>query len=507
MSNRYNKSIKNVRSGIASKIILILFAFLTRTIFVRLLGAEYVGVNGLYSNILSVLSLAELGIGNVLTFNLYQAFKNNDQKHIYTLVNSFKKIYTYIALSVLVLGLTLVPFLGYIVNSELPQSETLIYYLLFLLNSISSYFVVYKINVIIADQKYYIKNISTTIFTLLMYILQIIYLLFTKDFLGFLIIQIVCNIGDNLALNYIANRQYPFLKNKSLIDVTKVNNKEIIDNIKATFIYKISAVLTNNTDNILISIMLGTVYVGYYSNYYTLILYITSFISIVSTGILASIGDLNAENDSLKSYKMFKNLGLMYNIIATLSTASFLSVVQDFVPIWIGEEYLLSSTILGSLLFVFYITTSTSPIWIFRETLGLFKEVRLIMVTTMILNIVLSIVLGLKFGMAGILLATGISKLATHYWYEPLILYNTVFKIKVIDYFITQFKYLIYSIICFTLSYGITSYLPGNLLFIPVKLLITLFIVLSLGIILNYKTDEFAFFHLKFKNIFSKYYE
>ena len=200
---RSAKSVRNVTTGVANKVLMMVLAFATRTLFIRLLGAEYTGISSLYTNILSVLSLAEMGMGNVLMFYLYGALKDQDEDRIVALVNEFKKIYTAIIIIVLSIGVLLIPFLRFIVHSPLDSRELIGYYLLYLVNSVASYFVVYRTIVLSADQKNYLSNIVHTIATVVMYILQIIYLLLFRDFWGYLIIQVLCTIGANLVINRI----------------------------------------------------------------------------------------------------------------------------------------------------------------------------------------------------------------------------------------------------------------------------------------------------------------
>ena len=270
-NGRSAKSVRNVATGLVNKISMMVLAFATRTIFIRLLGAEYTGISSLYTNILSVLSLAEMGMGNVLMFYLYGALKDNDEERIKGLVDEFRKIYLTIILIVLAVGIAIIPFLRYIVHSSLDSKELVGYYMLYLINSVSSYFVVYRTMVLSADQKNYISNIVNTVSTILMYIFQIVYLLLIGDFWGYLAIQVLHTIGANLVLNQISLKHYPYLRGKSgktKNDKRKVNQRELFKNIKATFLFKISDTILDQTDSIIISVMFGTVVVGYYSNYY-----------------------------------------------------------------------------------------------------------------------------------------------------------------------------------------------------------------------------------------------
>ena len=303
---RSANSLQNVSTGLINKLLMMFLAFGTRTLFIRLLGAEYTGISSLYTNILSVLSLAEMGMGNVLMFYLYRALKEKDEKRIIDLVNEFKRIYSAIIIIVLSIGLLLIPFLKLIVHSPLDSKELIGYYVLYLLNSVASYFVVYRTTVLAADQKNYISNIVQTIATVAMYVFQIIYLLLYRNFWGYLLIQVLCTIGSNVALNIIAIKHYPFLKGRATVPQNNLllNRQELFKNIKATFLFKISDTILDQTDSIIISIMFGTVVVGYYSNYYMLISYIVAIAGIIANGLVASFGNLNTEGDMNRSYEI-----------------------------------------------------------------------------------------------------------------------------------------------------------------------------------------------------------
>lgn len=468
--SRTKKASRNIIVGVLSKLILMIFAFTTKTLFVRLLGVEYNGVNGLYSNILAVLALSELGVGNVLNYSLYSALRENDTERVKSLVAFFRKIYYGIAIAVTVIGLALIPFLRFIINSDFPYDELVTYYILYLANSVVSYFVVYKTTVIVADQNNYISSICEIITTIVMYIAQIVYLIVFRDFLGYLIIQVSCTILKNVVLNIITNHKYPYLKGIKSTSLPLENNekKKIIDNIKSTFLYKIAAVVLNNTDNILISIIVGTVYVGYYSNYYMIVSYISTFVSIFITGITAGLGNLNSENNNESSYRMFSVLCLIFSFIGTIEVCCLINCFQQFIPIWIGKENVMDFNWVIVIALNLFLNTLMNPIWMFRETMGLFKQVRFLMLITAGLNILFSVLLGNFFGVPGIIAATFLSKLVSQYWYEPTILFKK-FKKPVHGFYLNQLKQLFVMIIGVTISFSICQIFGDNLFWIIIR--------------------------------------
>lgn len=473
MESRRKKSVRNILSGVICKLLLMIMAFATKTIFIRLLGAEYNGINGLYSNILSILALSELGVGNVLTFSLYDALRKNDQLKVCSLVSYFKKIYGIIAGVILGIGITLIPVLNYIVNSNIAQNEAIIYYLLYLLNSSISYIAVYKSTVIIADQNGYVSNVCDAVLTFMMYGMQIFYLLVFHDFLGYLIIQLMCTIGKNLLLSMVADRLYPYLSemkpNKNLIE-----KNQIFANIKATFLYKISVVILNNTDNILISIIVGTVYVGYYSNYYMILSYIVALIGIFITGFMASLGSLNAEDNMKSSYAMFNILLLIFSFIGAIIACCFTNCMQPFVALWLGKKNVMPFIWVIVIVFNIYLEEIMNPVWIFRETMGLFQQIKYLMLITAGLNLVLSIVLGNLWGVPGILIATSISKILSQYWYEPRLLFKEKFKCNSVKNFFTfQIKQAMACLIAIMISYTLCGFIGTGLIGIIFRAIIS----------------------------------
>lgn len=487
MESRSKKSARNILSGVICKLLLMIMAFATKTIFIRLLGVEYNGINGLYSNILSILALSELGVGNVLTFSLYNALKNNDQAKVCSLVNYFKKIYNLIAAAILVIGIALVPILNHIVNSNIPQNEVITYYILYLLNSAASYLVVYKTTVIIADQNGYISNVCDAVVTFMMYGTQIIYLFVFRNFFGYLVIQLLCTISKNIVLSIIADRMYPYLKqSKPKNDL--VEKKQIFTNIKATFLYKISGVILNNTDNILISTIVGTVYVGYYSNYYMIVSYIIALIGIFITGFMASLGNLNAENNMESSYEMFNILLLIFSFIGAVLACCFTNCMQPFVGLWLGNKNVMSFTWVIIIVFNTYLEEIMNPVWIFRETMGLFQQVKYLMLITAGLNLFLSVIFGILWGVPGILLATGLSKLLSQYWYEPRLLFNLKFKKNVKSFYFLQFKQTIACLIAVMFSYIICNFIGTGLVGIIIRAIVSSTIAIGCVLCLNFKS-------------------
>lgn len=457
-NNRTINTKRNLVAGAVSKIFLLGATFIVRTIFIRVLGAEYTGINSLFTNILSFLNLAEMGMGSVFIYELYKPLKNGKQEEVNALVYLFRKIYRGVILAVAIIGIAVIPFLHLIVKSSINNHLILVYYILYLLDSVSSYFFVYKTMVIEADQKRYITNLVEISCKFFMYVLQSIYLILKKDFIGYLIIQVIFTIIKNISLHIIASRMYPYLNRKSE-QYSGLNVTKISENVKATFVAKIANVVLNQTDSIIISIMFGTIFVGYYSNYYMLIVYINSIYYIITTSLEASVGNLNAEGNIHKSFAIYKKLNFVISLLNSLCVTGFICIVQDFIKIWIGKEYIQSMLLIYALMISFYLQQSMSIVSLFRQTYGLFIEVQNIYILMAGLNIVFSILFGKIVGVAGVALATGFSRLVTVFWYEGKVVFKKM-KVDIKEYLQQQIQGIVTTVfivgICLCICNSIT---------------------------------------------------
>jgi len=489
--SRTKNSIMNILVGVGSQVIILILTFISRTIFINTLGAEYLGVNGLYTNILTVLSLAELGIGNVMIYSLYKPMAENNIDKIRSLLGYYRSLYSKISISIFSIGLFIVPFLGNIVNSDLDHDKLILYYVFFLANTAISYLVVYKTILINADQKNRIVRLVYTATVILRELIQIIVLIFFQNYLLFLFVMILSTVANNLVISSKANSLYPFIKK---IESKKEKSNEIHEinqNIKSAFVYKIGAVLMNNTDNILISIILGTVFVGYYSNYSMIVLAVQAIIGILIQAIFSSVGNLNAKEDKQKSFDFFNVLLFFFHFLTAVCSICFLLIFNDFIITWIGSEYVLELNVVVAISFNFYIQNIINPVWIYRETLGLFKDVKKLMLFAAFVNLLLSVVFGFLFGLSGIIVSTALARIVTTVWFEPKILYRKVFEISVRQYWKRQLKYLFLTVCAAALSYYLTLGLSTSILTIIIKIIITLLVTCLIFVLTSYKTKEF----------------
>ena len=503
--SRTENAAKNLKVAVICKLGLFGMAFVARTVFIRILGAEYTGVSSLYSNLLNLLNLAEFGFGSVLTYELYKPLKEDDEETITALVALFKRVYLIVIAVVLGFGLLLIPFLGVIVKSDLNSGDLLIYYLLYLLNSVIGYFVAYRTVVIEADQKRYIENLIDIGSKFVMYLCQTVYIVFTKDFLGYLILQTIFTVLRNVTMYGVSLKMYPYLRKlPRKQSISEDSRKRIYSNSRSMFITKLSNVVLNQTDSIIISILFGTVMVGYYSNYFMLVTYILSIYAIVFSSIEASVGNLNVDADSEKSFRIYKRLDYMLFCTNLICTVVFLCVVQDFIGIWIGEKYRQSFLLVISLLFTFYLQCAMNITSTFRQTMGLFVVTKRVYPAMAALNVVLSVIFGRQIGIAGVALATGVSRLLTSFWYEGKYVYLKMGH-RLGEYIRRQAGFFLVLFITGMISYYICSRLSmTGISAVLIKGLVSLFIAIAALAVTGFRTEEWEWMVQRIRSVLER---
>lgn len=496
--NRTANSMKNIQVGLINKFATMLLNFVSRRIFVDFIGMEYLGINGIFSEVLGVLTLADLGFGTAMAYSFYKPIAENDNEKIAALITFYKKVYNCIAFIVAIIGSALVPFLDLIVKTEqdIPMLE--IYYLVFLTNTVVSYLFAYKSSIISASQKEYLVSKYQVWIGIVRTLLQILIIIFTRNYLLYIAVTIVTTIANNLLISKKATELYPIIKEKR--ELPSEEKKNIFSNLGSIFLYKFASTLLNSTDNTIISVICGTIYVGFYTAYNTVITSVTSIITIVFSSLTASIGNLIVTSDENNRYKVFKCMQMVSFMLATLGVTCMYHLLDDFVVLWMNtDEYLLGDFAVVAIILNFYLATTLQPLWSYREATGLYRKTRYVMVVTAIINIVLSIILGKIYGVGGIILATFISKLVTYVWYEPMLLFNEYFKQSPVEYLKLHLGNLVLVVISLGATSFIMKYIEGNSIIIwIVKAVICTVIVGIICFIGYFKTEEFRMVTNKF---------
>lgn len=447
--SRFQNTWKNFRFGVAAQIVITLLGLVSRTIFIHVLSEDYLGVNGLYASILNVLSLTELGLSDIVVYSLYKPLAEGDEKQLTALMGYYKTIYRVIALAVAVIGLALVPVLRLLVKSEIDQYHLVLYYLMFLTNSVCSYLLVYKSSIIHADQKRYLISGYEMLFKFLTVALQVVCLLAFRNFTVYLFIQIAMTVTNNLFISRKADQLYPFLKKKEPLDQEK--KKSIFRDVRYMFSYKAGGQLLNSTDNLYISSLISTATCGLYDNYLMIQGMVSAYTTIISQSVLGSLGNLNATAEPRQKKQVFDAYSMAFTWIATFCSAALLVMYNPFILLWAGEKWLLPMQTVAVICLNFFLPNVLVPVWNFRNTTGLFRETKNILLYAAAINLVLSYILGVRWGLTGILAATSVSRLLTSFWFEPYILHKKVFGTSSMPFFLRQAVHLSIVVVSFLL--------------------------------------------------------
>lgn len=444
-SSRTLNSIRNIATGFLGQFITTLLGFISRTIFIKFLSAEYLGVNGLFTNILSILSLAELGVGSAIIYALYSPLANNNKEKVSKLMNFYSKAYISIGILIGVCGILVLPFFDIIIKEQPNIKESLyLIYLIYLFNTSVSYFYSYKSSLIIADQKNYITSVVSYGVSIIQTILQITVLIKTKNFMVYLLVQTLCSLIYNITISKIADKMYPYIKENRKLKLDKSEKKGLISNIRALMIVKLSGVLVNNTDNLIITYFSGLSLVGLCSNYMMLIGIINTILNQIFSGITASVGNLNAKESVEKKEEFFNIINFCNFWLFGFSAIGIVVLIDDIISSWLGDKFILSNSITIILAVNFYMVGMQSAVWTYKNTLGIFRKGRYLLLVTAGINLIASMILGKIWGLFGILLSTAISRLLTNAWYDPYIVYKIGFKKDFKSYI---FRYLLFILV------------------------------------------------------------
>lgn len=498
--SRTKKAITNITYSLFNQIITVGLVFISRAIFIQVFGIEYLGINSLFADILGVLSMADLGFNTAIVYSFYKPLSEKNYNKLSSLIGFYRQIYIRIAVGITILGISMMPILPYLVKSKISILNLEIYYLFFLINTVVSYLFVYKTAILTADQNNYIITRITTVINIIKTVSQIILILMFKNYYMYLIVDVLFSVMNNFIASREADRLYPFINEKIKIDIK--TKKEVLKNALSSFIYKVSSVLLSATDNILISVIISTAAVGYYSNYLVIQNKIALFYSLVFTSLIAGIGNIIAKENFFKRYEIFECEQVISFIICSVVIPCYVCLVNDFILLWLGREFLFPLKVVFSIGFNMYLGCVLQPLWSYRDATGMYQKTKWIMVICAVLNLFLSVILGMIHGIIGIILASAISRIMTYVWYEPRVLFKEYFQKKPYGYYCRVLLNLMLIIglvvICKYLSLfiEIKSWLDWC-----IKACLILLICSGVGIILYYRSNGMKILREKLNRI------
>lgn len=492
---RIKSSLLNISAGLGNQIIITALSFISRTVFIHSLGVEYLGINGLFTSILSMLTLAEAGIGSSIIYNLYKPVADNDRPKILALMQLYKKAYQIIAGIVLLLGLGLMPFLHLFIKETNIENISFIY-VLFLVNTAAPYLFVYKNSFLNVNQKNYIVTIVFSISAIISTCMKIAILYFTENYILYLIVESILSIITSIIVAYIVDKMYPFLKEKIKSKLDYETKASFIKNMKAIVLQNVGNYFIFGVDSILISSFISIAAVGLYSNYKMLIDICRTFLNQVFSNMYHSLGNLVAKESAEAIYRIFKVTYLLNFWLYSLLSIMLYLLVEPFIDIWIGSEYKMTNIVLLVLVIAFYERGMRNSLSAVKTTAGIFHEDRFSPLFQAVINLGISLVFVKFWGIAGIFAGSVLSALAIPFWYTPMLVYKKVFNQPIRRYYSSYVYYTCIGVIsCLIASRAIIIVPSNTIIGLVIQSFICFVLVNIIYIVFFHRTAEFKYLY------------
>ena len=504
---RTEKSIRNFKFSLIAQLVTIILSFVTRTCLVRILGIEAVALNGLFTQVITAISLAEMGVGTAIVYNLYKPLAEEDHEKVTQLMNLFRTAYLIIAAVTLVIGIILIPWLPYLITDiSFGISYIRIVYLMFIVQSAVSYLFSYKIALLNADQNGYIYTRIYTLFRLIGTVLILIVLFISKNYLVFLGANILLTIVTDAYASNIAQKKYPYINKKAKLP--KEERSQIFSNIRNLFVMQFAGRVVDSTDNILISSLISTILVGLYSNYMVVIGVFKQLSDKLMMAVAPSMGNLFVTDDADSKERNLYRLTFIFYIFASIATVGTYACIQPFVTLWLGKEYLLDMPVVLVLCLLYFVAIIFEPLKNAMFLTGYFAIGRNISFASAMVNLIVSVILGRQIGIIGIFIGTMCTYVIeiitkTYYLFRRYLIRSTkhyVFLwIRMILVFLAELW-----IVHFINSRLILSALPAFIIMGLLSVIITLIAVT----IAFFRTDYYSYvlwlLQMNIKKVFSK---
>lgn len=456
-------SSKNLLFSLSITLVTILLGFITRQVFISNIGIEYLGLNGLLSNILGAVTLLESGFGLSITYNLYKPLAEGNEKEVIALVQLYNRVYRYIALGIFTVSMTLLPFLDYFINDTEKPAHITIIFILFVINTLIPYFTAHKRALISSDQRNYKLATIDLLFHVFSSILKISILYFVASYILFLSAEVILLLITNLALSRKVNRLYPYIKTNIKYEIDVPTKRKIKEIVRASFISGLGGYFMYSSSNILISKYVSLTAVGLYSNYKLLSDSTTGIVNQFINCSSASIGNLIASCDTAHVYRVYRSIMLLNFIVAMTAGCGLFHLFNPFISLWIGEEFCFPVSTVFLIVLFFLLNALRLSIFTFKTKAGIYHPDRYTALFQGIINVVVALILVHHFDIDGILAAMNISVLAIGFWQTPRLVYKMCFKKPLYLYFCDYLMFLSGGVIsCIALHFFKNAFYPNQ---------------------------------------------
>ena len=458
---RFKSSTRNAMTAVITQIVMGVVSFVERMVFNQCFISDYLGFYSLFKNIISVLSVAELGLSVAISYALYEPFATDNHKEINAIISFYNKIYKTVGTLILIGGIIFSFFLKYLVKTDVPLTSVRIYFFIFLLSTVFEYYFFYKSILFSADQKNYVTTLITNLCWAIMYGIQIFVSIYTQNFFAYSICILLFTLIRCAIVNIIANREYSFIRNKPN-KLSKESQKKILFNVKGLIATRIGNVISDSTNGILISAMVGSSILGLYSNYQMITLGLLGFTNILPSAITASLGNVGATESNDNVAESYKYIDICFFILYGLISIVLVNIINPIIAIFFGADRCMPFSSALLICIYFYIRNIKHLFNTYKSSLGLYWYDRYRPLITGVSDFILSMILGQFMGFNGIILGTIIAYTFIDLWVEPLIIFHNGFHAssrKMIARLMIRLAF----IICMMLGTSyVTSFLPGK---------------------------------------------
>ena len=491
---RIKNASRNIVFGLLLKAYQILIPFIMRTAMIYLMGVQYLGLNSLFTSVLQVLNLAELGVGSAMVFSMYKPIAENDSVTICALMKLYKIYYRGIGLVIAVIGCAVTPFIPKLISGEVPSGINI--YILYLLNlgaTVLSYWLfAYKNSILQAHQRNDIISKVTLITNTIQYILQIIVLWILKNYYIYVLVTLFVQVLTNIITAYVANKLYPDYVASGTLSREKVN--DINHKIKDLFTAKVGMVIYDSADTVIISACLGLTQLAIYQNYFYIITSITGFITIIFSACTAGIGNSIVVETKQKNFNDLQKFTFIICWIAGFCSASLLGLYQPFMEIWVGKELMLEMPAVVCLVAYFFVRQINSLLNLYKDASGMWHEDRFRPLVAALTNLILNLLFVQFIGIYGVILSTVIAITIVG---MPWLLYNlfsVVFEKNMLKKFVSKLVFYCVIVICVcAITYFICSYVQMALwMTLIIRGIICLVIPNIIFLLIYHKQKEFV---------------
>lgn len=453
--DRTKNSKRNIVWGMVGRVLTTLLPFVLRTIMINTIGEEYLGLSSLFTSMLSMLNLAELGLGSAMVYYMYKPVAEDKHDEICALLRLYRNLYRVIGLFVLLIGLLLIPFLDSFISGTYPSDINIaILYLIYLGDTVLSYTLfAYRQSLLTVYQRSDVIFKIQIFINLSLYLIQIIALLATKNYYAYIIVKPVFTAINNIIILWATKRMYPEYECKG--KVSKEQIKEIGNKVKALAGHKVGTTIISSADSIVISAFLGLSMVARYGNYYTIIIAVISIMGMAINSILAGIGNGLVVGTKDENYALFKNINFLLLWIVSWCSICFLCLFQPFMIIWVGEEMLLPFASVVLFVVYYYSWQCRVGVLLFKDAAGQWNADFWKPYISAIVNLIVNIVLVNIIGLNGVLISTILTMVLINIPWETHVLFKYVFLKSTHDYYLSQLLQIGKTLICGCITFGI----------------------------------------------------